>query len=151
MARKTDKGVFVPKHPEKYIGPNLGNITYRSSWELTVMLKFDDHPNVVYWASESIRIPYQNPLTGKFSVYVPDFMVVYVDRSGTQHREVMEVKPLKETPGSLIESNGRKRRLSQRDKLAQAVNAAKWQAAAQFCAKRQLTFRVLTENSLFGR
>jgi hypothetical protein len=35
-----DKGVFTPKNPKKYIGKNLDNIVYRSSWEHTAMLFF---------------------------------------------------------------------------------------------------------------
>ena len=41
----------------------------------------DEHPNVAKWASESIKIPYRHPFTGKYTVYVPDFFVVYVDKN----------------------------------------------------------------------
>lgn len=150
MARKTDKGLFVPKNPEKYIGANPDNITYRSSWELSVMLVLDSHPNILKWASEAVSVPYRNPLTGRWSMYVPDFIVVYIDKAGRSHCEMIEVKPAKEVPGmQTLTERGKPRRISQRDKLTQAINAAKWQAAAGYCAKRGWKFRVATENVLF--
>ena len=60
---KYAQGVFVPTNPEKYIGK--GSIKYRSSWEFAFMSLCDKHPSIIQWASESIRIPYYNPLTKK--------------------------------------------------------------------------------------
>ena len=76
------KGIFRIKNAKKYIG-NKDPI-YRSSWEFTFMNFCDSHPNIINWASESIKIPYKNPLTGKNTIYVPDFFIVYVDRTGKQ-------------------------------------------------------------------
>lgn len=104
----------------------------------------DEHRNVLAWSSESISIPYRNPLTGKQSIYVPDFLIVY-EGNGKRHAEMVEIKPAKEVPGLLNESS----KLSKRDRLAQIINAAKWQAAAAFCAKRHIRFRVLTEKDMF--
>ena len=108
------------------------------------MTYFDRHPNVLAWSSESISIPYLNPFTQRQTVYVPDFIVVYQDRSGKRHAEMIEVKPAKEVPGLLKEQ-----RISKKTKFAQVLNAAKWQAAAAFCAKRNIRFRVVTEDDLF--
>ena len=63
------KGKFIPKNKEKYVGTKMP--TYRSSWEQAFMRLCDEHPNVYKWASESIRIPYRHPLTGKYTIYVP--------------------------------------------------------------------------------
>ena len=110
------------------------------------MVYLDTRPEVIAWQSEGLSIPYRNPLTGRQTVYVPDFLVVYIDsRTGSYKAEMIEVKPAKEVPGMLNET----KKLSKKDKLAQAVNAAKWQAAASFCAKRKIRFRVLTEVDLF--
>ena len=68
---KFSHGKFTPKNPEKYIGTYP--ISYRSSWELVFMNKCDTHPNIKQWASESIKIPYRNPLTKKHTYYIPDF------------------------------------------------------------------------------
>lgn len=130
---------FIPKNPNKL----LGNPTpfYRSSWELTVMTLLDNHPNVIQWASESITIPYINPLTGKRSVYVPDFFVLYRDKNGKERAELIEVKPAKEA----IAENAK----SKRDKAALIVNTAKWAAALTYCKKSGINFRVLTEDQIY--
>lgn len=143
MSKKTMKGSFVPQNPSKYIG-STSNIMYRSSWELSMMLFLDKHPNVVGWSSEGLSIPYKNPLTGRWTMYIPDFLVVFVDKDGNQRCEVIEIKPLKETP--TFEG-----RVSQQTRLVQAINAAKWQAAAIYCVKRGWNFRVATEQQLFPR
>jgi len=133
---------FVPKNPHKYVGKHP--IIYRSSWELSLMMVFDQHPSVVQWGSESVQIPYKHPHTGKWSVYVPDFLVIYVDKNGKQHAEMIEVKPAKEVPGY------NETRISRKTREIQEVNAAKWQAAMIYCQKRGLYFRVATEKQLFA-
>jgi hypothetical protein len=145
VARTPVKGEFTPANARKYIGKYP--IIYRSSWELTMMRKFDEHPNVIAWASETVSIPYQNPLTGKWSMYIPDFLVVYQDKNGMKRAEIIEVKPLKERPDYQRKQG---ERLSERTKLAQAINAAKWTAAVKFCAKNHLSFRVASEDEMFA-
>jgi TnsA endonuclease N terminal len=135
------QGIYEIKNPQKYVG--LGKPRYRSGWELTFMMFCDNNPNVLQWASESVRIPYRNPLTGKQTIYVPDFMVVYQDKTGKQVAEMIEIKPAKET---LLENN---KRPSQRTRAVIAINHAKWQAAHHFCKRMGITFRVITENDLF--
>jgi len=141
MAKKTAKGEFTPKNPQKYLGKYP--IIYRSSWELPMMRLFDTHPSVLGWSSETISIPYKNPLTGQWSMYVPDFLVIYVDRSGAKHCEMIEVKPLKECP----QYTGK---VSKQTALVQAINAAKFQAAIAYCAKRGWKFRVANEQEMFA-
>ena len=137
----TSKGIFVPKNPNKVIGK--GSIKYRSSWELVFMKFCDDNPSVINWGSEVLRIPYRNPITGKNTIYVPDFIVVYVDKNNRQHAEVIEIKPLKE---AVIE-----RARSQRDKIMLAINMCKWKAATAWCSQNNLSFRLVTEHQLFHR
>ena len=141
MSTKYSQGVFTPKNPQKYIGK--GSIKYRSSWEWAFMNFLDGHPSVIQWASESIRIPYRNPLTGKLTNYVPDFFVYMQDKNGTQRGEIIEIKPSKET--SLQEAK------SVRDKAMVAINMAKWQAARAWCSAHGLTFRIVTERELFNQ
>ena len=86
------RGKFSFKNPGKYIGSRTP--TYRSSWEQAFMRLCDEHPNVYQWASESIKIPYRHPFTGKYTVYVPDFFIVYQDKEGRKHAEMVEVKPM---------------------------------------------------------
>ena len=53
----------------------------------------DDNPSVVAWASEPCKITYQNPLNGKVTAYVPDFVIVYMDKKGNKNAELVEIKP----------------------------------------------------------
>lgn len=134
------QGNYTPSNPSKYVGTLP--ITWRSSWEHKVMLMFDNNPNITCWASESIKIPYVNPFTGKHTVYVPDFIVTYMDANGVSHTEIIEVKPKKETHMSEAKS--------QRSKAALALNSYKWAAAQAFAHANGMTFRVLTEDNIFN-
>lgn len=134
------QGIFTPKSPEKYIGKHKPK--YRSGWELTFMTFCDTNKHVLYWASEAIKVPYRNPLTGKMANYIPDFFVVYQNKYGKQIAEVVEIKPKKQ---SLIESKV----ASARDRAVVAVNHAKWQSAMAYCKAQGYTFRVITEDDLF--
>lgn len=147
------KGEFHPKNPKKYIGKRP--ITYRSGWELKAMEMFDTNPYILAWESESREIPYFNPFKpprGAWSVYIPDFIVIYMDpKTGKQFGEMMEVKPLKETPGHrpISERTGRPLKISAHTKAAQALNEIKWKVAKAWCDKNGLAFRVVTEQTLF--
>lgn len=137
------KSWYTVVNTEKYVGNKQPYC--RSSWELVFCRKCDMHPNIVKWAHEPVRIMYQNPFQSgnKYSVYVPDFLIVYIDKFGKQHAELIEIKPNKES--SLKEAK------SKRDKMRLAVNAAKWQAAAKYCSKHGIRFRVITEQDIFNR
>ena len=133
-------GKYVLKNPDKYVGHKTP--TYRSSWEWAFMKFCDNHPAIQNWASEAVRIPYKDPLTGKISSYVPDFFIKYVDKNGKQFAEVIEVKPMNQT---LLEKVGR-------NKVNQAQfirNQAKWTAASAWCKQQGIKFRVVSEKDLF--
>ena len=134
------RGKFTPKNPAKYVGTRTP--TYRSSWEQSFMRLCDEHPNVYQWASESIKIPYRHPITGKYTVYVPDFFIVYIDKDGRKHAEIIEVKPMSQTR---MDKAGKSR-----GKQAQVIiNHAKWEAATAYARQNKVTFRVLSEEQLF--
>ena len=133
------QGIYAVKNPQKYAG--LGQPRYRSGWEMTFMMFLDNNENIVQWASESIRIPYRNPVTGKQSMYVPDFFITYRDRTNRMRAELVEIKPKKQ---SLIES-----KMSARDGAIVAVNYAKWDAATKWCRRQGIIFRVITEDQIF--
>lgn len=134
------QGKFTLKNPSKYVGTKTP--TYRSGWEFTFMKFCDEHPSVSQWASEAIRIPYRNPLTGKHTVYVPDFFIVYNDRNGKQRVELIEVKPSSQT---LKEKTGR----SRANQISWVVNQAKWEAARAWSKQKGIFFRVVTEEDIF--
>lgn len=133
------QGAYAVKNPGKYVGK--GTPRYRSGWELTFMIFLDSNDNVLQWASESVAIPYRNPLTGKQSMYIPDFLVTYRGRNNTTVAELIEIKPKKQ---SLIES-----RASDRDRAIVAVNYAKWDSATKWARRNGLTFRVINEDMIF--
>ena len=137
---KWAQGVFTPKNPEKYIGKKKPR--YRSGWELNFMMFCDNHKSVLQWASESLTIPYRHPFTGKPTIYVPDFFVLYETKMGQKKAEIVEIKPKNQT---LFESKGQNARLKQ----TVAINHAKWAACAAWCKKNNLTFRVLNEDDIF--
>jgi len=133
------QGFFEIKNSHKYVG--LGKPKYRSGWEMTFMMFLDNNEHVLQWASEGVRIPYRNPITGKQSMYVPDFIVTYRGRDNTMRAEMIEIKPKKQ---SIIEE-----RQSQRDRAQVAINYAKWAEAQKWCKRNGLTFRVITEDQIF--
>lgn len=140
MANTWAKDTYQVKNVGKYIGK--GKPIYRSSWEFNFMRWCDINPGVLKWASEPMRIPYRNPITGKNTTYVPDFFIQYVDKNNKVHSEVIEIKPEKH---QLLEKAG-KNKYNQAQVI---INQAKWVACSAFCKSQGLTFRVLNENDLF--
>ena len=140
MLPRFARGKFNPKNQEKYVG--LKTPTYRSSWEHAFMRLCDEHPNVAKWASESIKIPYRHPFTGKYTVYVPDFFIVYNDKEGRKHAELVEVKPKAQTT---MENAGR----SHAKQKQVVINNAKWEAASAYARQNKIKFRVVSEEQLF--
>jgi hypothetical protein len=134
------QGKFVPTNPAKYIGNKTP--TYRSSWEWTFMKFCDTNPSIQKWASEAVKIPYRNPLTGKSTVYVPDFFIQYLDKNNNLNSEIVEIKPSNQAQ---LESVGKNK-----THQAQFIqNQAKWSAANLWCKQQGLRFRIVTENDLF--
>jgi hypothetical protein len=139
MANNYSQGFYTVLHPEKYVGK--GAPKYRSGWELTFMRFCDNHPSVVSWASEGVRIPYRNPFTGKDTFYVPDFFVTY-QVNGVRRAELIEIKPKAQAVMELARS--------QQEKAAVALNMCKWAAAKIWCKRMGATFRILTEEDIFN-
>ena len=140
MLPRFAKGKFFPKNKEKYVG--LKTPTYRSSWEHAFMRLCDEHPNVAKWASESIKIPYRHPFTGKYTVYVPDFFIVYTDKNGRKNAELVEVKPKSQT-----NMNDAGKSFAKKKQVA--LNMAKWEAANAYAKQNKIKFRVVSEDQLF--
>jgi len=136
---KFAQGPYTIKNASKYVGK--GTPRYRSGWEHAFMRFLDNNKHVVNWASESITIPYRNPVTGKQSLYVPDFLITYRNKNNQLIAELVEIKPKKQ---SVIES-----KMSAREGAVVAVNYAKWDAATKWARRNGLTFRVITEDDMF--
>jgi hypothetical protein len=137
---KFAQGKFVMTAPEKYVGNKMP--TYRSSWEFSFMRFCDTNKSIQKWASEAVQIPYKDPLTGRQTVYVPDFFIQYVDKNNRVNTELIEIKPASQ---SIFERVGK----NKYNQLQYVKNQAKWQAANMWCKKQGIKFRVLNENDLF--
>ncbi|MBT9137696.1 MAG: hypothetical protein DDT31_00234 [Syntrophomonadaceae bacterium] len=133
-------GRFIPKNPAKVVG-NVNTIMWRSSWELHFMKYLDTNQAIIRWGSEELMIPYCKPTDGKMHRYFPDMIVMYKHIDGSIRKEIVEIKPYKETIHT--------KNASERDKLALLVNDAKWKAAAAFAEQHGAIFRVITEKTLW--
>lgn len=136
---KFAQGSYQIVNADKYVGK--GTPRYRSGWEHAFMRFCDSNEHILQWASESISIPYRNPITGKQSIYIPDFLITYRTRTNQVVAELIEIKPKKQ---SIVESKA-----SARDRAIVAVNYAKWDAATKWARRNGLTFRVINEDQIF--
>ena len=140
----SNKGRFRPKNPQKYKGdPN--NIIYRSTWEIRVMIYLDENPNVIWWGSEELPIPYISPVDKKRHRYFPDFIAKMRKADGTVMTYVIEVKPEKQTQPP---TQKRKTKTFLQETITYEVNKAKWYAAEEFCKDHGWQFQILTERHL---
>jgi hypothetical protein len=147
MARNYKQGHYKPIHPEKYIG-DLEKIVYRSGWEQKVNKFLDCNVNITHWSSEPFPIKYLKPTDKRIHRYYVDYFVEYRDANGNILRELWEVKPKKETkPPRNSKKKSAKTKLY--EDVTYAVNQAKWKAAAYFCKKHNMTFRIMTEDQIF--
>lgn len=106
----------------------------------------DYNPAVVSWGSESVVIPYQNPLTGRVSRYFVDFNVSMRDKQGNLKKFLIEVKPHTQTlPPSQQTRNTRSLIRRQAEYIK---NQAKWKAAVEWSSKKGYEFVILTEKQL---
>lgn len=140
------KGKFKPKNPDKYKG-NPTDIVYRSSWELTFMMRLDSHPDVLEWSSEEIKIPYRSPIDNKLHRYFVDFYVKIKTKDGNIEKRLIEVKPKKQTKPP-IKPTGRITKRYVEEVKTWGVNQAKWEAAEQYAANRLMKFQIITEDEL---
>jgi hypothetical protein len=140
MASKFARGKFNMSQPEKYVGTKIP--TYRSSWEFQFMKFCDTNNSVQKWASEAVNIPYRDPLTGRQTIYIPDFFIQYVDKNNKMHVELIEVKPASQT---ILERVGK----NKYNQAQYIKNQAKWQAANVWCKQQGIKFRILNENDMF--
>lgn len=138
-------GKYSPSNPQKYRG-NYKMIFYRSLWELKFMKWCDLNHNILEWGSEEIVIPYRSPLDGKYHRYFVDFYIKVRTKTGQIKKYLIEIKPKKQTQ----EPTAQKRKTPKyiNEVTTYVVNQAKWEAAKEWCADRQLEFLILTEDHL---
>ncbi len=141
------KGVFTPRHPEKYKG-NVKNIVYRSSWERSFMNFLDNNVSIIQWGSEIIIIPYRKPTTGRIHKYYPDFWIKYKNKSGEIIQQIVEIKPSKQIHPPK-KSRGKSNKTLVYEQITHNINVAKWRACKIFCENNNIEFKILSEKELF--
>jgi hypothetical protein len=146
------KGRFRPKNPQKYKGDPT-KIIYRSSWELKVFRRCDEHPDIVEWQSEEVAIPYLNPVKGKTSRYFPDVIIKKKVDENKYEMVMIEIKPKAQTkPPDPKRRNktptGRVSRRFLNEAATYEINKAKWNAAERYCRERGWKFVIMTEDQI---
>lgn len=138
------KSKYKPINPEKYIG-NLENIICRSSWERKVCKFLDLNENVIRWASEELAIPYFSHIDKKWHRYYPDFLCEVKDKSGKIRKQILEIKPEKQT-----KPPKKKNTVNYLNEMkTYSINNYKWEAAKKFCEENGWEFKILTEKDIF--
>jgi hypothetical protein len=141
MSLKFAQSIYQVKNLEKYVGTKMPYC--RSSWETTFCMFCDNNPSVQQWASEPVKIPYRDPLTGKQTVYVPDFLISYIDKNMKLHAELIEIKPANQM---LIEKVGK----NPYNQAQYVKNMAKWEAASKWARAQGIKFRIINEHDIFS-
>jgi len=138
-------GKYKVKNKEKYVG-NLHECEFRSSWELRYMKYLDNRHNVLEWGSETVKIPYYNPVEKKTRRYFVDFYVKVKTKTGQIKKYIIEIKPHSQC---LPPKKPKRRSSKYRNELQAYVrNQSKWRAAKKWAEKRDWEFIVLTEKEL---
>lgn len=138
------QGKYQVKNPAKYVG-DLNNVIYRSSWELRVLQWLDENPNVIYFSSEELVIPYFDPVTERIRRYFPDFIVKVKTKTGEIKTTVIEIKPFAQTQ---LRTPKKQTRKFLNEVATYSINRAKWAAAEIFCKEQGWEFKVLTEKDI---
>lgn len=121
-------------------------IFYRSLWELKFMKWCDLNHNVLEWGSEEIVVPYRSPLDGRYHRYFVDFYIKVQNKFGEIKKYLIEIKPKKQTQEPQVQKRKTPRYIN--EVKTYVVNQAKWEAAREWAADRQLEFLILTEDHL---
>lgn len=145
------QGYFIPKNPDKYTGDST-QIIYRSSWEFKFMELCDNTDKILKWGSESVSIPYFNPILKKECTYWIDCYMATRNQDDSVTKWLIEIKPNKyltppEAPTRLTE----KQTLNYaRHAKLYIINTAKFKAAQAYAQSNNMKFGIITENFLFN-
>lgn len=138
------QGIFKPKNTEKCL--NKSDIIYRSHLEFRLMRMCDLNPLVLEWSSETVIIPYYNPVKNSLARYFVDAYIVLNTADGPK-KYLVEIKPEKQTKPP-VPSKRKSNKTVLHENATWAVNNKKWEAARQFAKKRGMEFIIITEKDL---
>jgi hypothetical protein len=136
------QGYYQPRNARKFINP--GNLVYRSGLELRLFQYFDRHPDIIKVSSEEIKIPYLHPVTRKFHMYHPDFMI----KTRKGDTILIEVKPSAQCKPPVVKKGKKPTKRLINEAQTWSINEAKWLAAKKWCDDRGIEFKILTEKEI---
>jgi len=145
-SRQFKQGYFTPINKHKYKGRYP--IIYRSSLELKFCMICDSNDNITMWSSESVEIPYWNPIEGMQRTYNPDYLIEILTGAG-KIKYMVEVKPKDFTvkPKPLATNASLKARKAYNFKLRNfVINMHKKMAADRYCREFSMKYIFLTES-----
>jgi hypothetical protein len=105
----------------------------------------DEHPDVIWWGSEELYIPYRSPIDNRVHRYFPDFIAKMRQKNGLVMTYIIEVKPLAQTKQPVQKKKTRK---YLQEAATYVVNQEKWKAADIFCQEHGWKFMIMTEKEL---
>jgi hypothetical protein len=108
----------------------------------------DTNENILEYASEELAIPYISPVDGKIHKYFPDVYIKVKEPDGSIKKYLIEIKPYKQTMAPPKPKRQTKGYIY--EVYEYAKNQSKWEAAREYCKDRGWTFRILTENEIYG-
>jgi len=136
------QGYYPINECKKYAG--RGPIIYRSSWEYKFCKYCESTSAVTNWVSEPFEIKYINSLDGRWHKYYADFLI----KMDNGDRYLIEIKP----KAQLQKPNPPKRKTKKAVKNYKyayemyVTNMCKIQYAEDFCAKKGIKFKIITED-----
>jgi len=133
-------GKYKVKNISKYRG-DPSKVVYRSSWEKACFNWCDQNPDIKYWSSEEVVVPYKYDVDKKYHRYFVDLMICYKDGRTI----LVEIKPDKETAPPKRPDKS-KRYIG--EALTYVKNMNKWEAANSYAKDRGWEFQIWTENTL---
>lgn len=147
---KHSEGYYCVVNEDKYIG-DVGNVIYRSSYELNFYRQLDMDENVKYWVVEppELKIRYFNPVRQKWSQYFPDAFCVKII-GGKEVKCLLEVKPKNKlkAPNKYGGSDPKKISSYQRRLGEYKVIDAKRKASVDFAKMKGMHYIFITENTV---
>ena len=99
--------------------------------------------NILKWSSESVVVPYIDPVTGKTRRYFVDIYLEHVTKTGEIKRKI---KPANQTIAPKVRKRKTKKYLKEVETYI--TNKAKWKAAKKYARKYGMEFLVFTEKEL---
>lgn len=152
------QGLFIPKNRDKVISLNReGGLYYRSSYEKKFYNFLDLSTHVIKWNAEIVTIKYtvkeykDDHMVDVEHRYFPDIYYEIQFPSGNIKKFLGEIKPGKETgkPKPLGDKYTHKQLKNyEYDAKMWQKNVAKWIAADEYCSRRGMEFKIITEDIL---